>query len=49
MYLYRSIDSIGDTVQFWFGENRDLLAAKCILSKALSRHGRPKRIVIGGN
>ena len=27
-YLYRAIDSDGDTVEFLFSENRDLLAAK---------------------
>lgn len=28
MYLYRAIDSVGDTVEFWFSEHRDLPAAK---------------------
>ncbi len=27
MYLYRAIDSVGDTVEFLFGKNRDLPAA----------------------
>lgn len=49
MYLYRAIDSIGDTVEFWLSERRDLLAAKRFLRRALSRHGRPKRIVIDGS
>ena len=35
MYLYRAIDSVGDTVEFFFSENRDLLAAKRFLRKAL--------------
>jgi putative transposase len=48
-YLYRAIDSYGDTVEFWFSERRDLLAAKRFLSKALKRHGRPERIVIDGS
>jgi transposase-like protein len=39
MYLYRAIDSVGDTVEFLFSENRDLLAAKRFLRKALERHG----------
>ena len=26
MYLYRAIDSVGDTVEFFFSEHRDLLA-----------------------
>jgi putative transposase len=46
MYLYRAIDSNGDTVEFWFSERRNLTAAKRFLRKALKRHGRPERIVI---
>jgi putative transposase len=49
MYLYRAIDSVGDTVDFWFSEHRDLPAAKRFLRKALERHGRPDRIVIDGS
>jgi transposase-like protein len=49
MYLYRAIDSNGDTVEFWFSERRNLTAAKRFLRKALKRHGRPERIVIDGN
>lgn len=49
MYLYRAIDSLGDTVEFFFSEHRDLLAAKRFIRKALARHGRPERIVIDGS
>jgi transposase-like protein len=49
MYLYRAIDSNGDTVEFWFSERRNLAAAKQFLSKALKHHGRPERIVIDGS
>ncbi|PVE20261.1 IS110 family transposase, partial [Microvirga sp. KLBC 81] len=49
MYLYRAIDSNGDTVEFWFSERRNLTAAKRFLRKALQRHGRPERIVIDGS
>jgi transposase-like protein len=49
MYLYRAIDSVGDTVEFLLREQRDLLAAKRFLRKALHRHGRPDRIVIDGS
>jgi transposase-like protein len=45
-YLYRAIDSNGDTVEFWFSERRNLAAAKRFLNKALKRHGWPERIVI---
>lgn len=49
MYLYRAIDSVGDTVEFFFSENRDLTSAKRFLRKALKRHGRANRIVIDGS
>jgi putative transposase len=49
MFLYRTIDSNGDTVEFWFSERRNLTAAKRFLRKALERHGRPERIVIDGS
>jgi len=49
MYLYRAIDSVGDTVEFFFSEHRDLSAAKCFLRKAFSRHGRPERVIIDGS
>lgn len=49
MYLYRAIDSNGDTVEFWFSGRRNLTAAKRFLGKALKRHGRPERIVIDGS
>lgn len=49
MYLYRAVDSVGDTVEFFFSENRDLPTAKRFIRKALNRHGRPDRIVIDGN
>ena len=47
--MYRAIDSNGDTVEFWFSERRNLMAAKLFLRKALKRHGRPERIVIDGS
>lgn len=49
MYLYRAIDSSGDTVEFWFSEKRNLTAAKRFLRKALKRHDRTERIVIVGS
>ncbi len=48
-YLYRAIDSNGDTVEFWFSERRNLTAAKRFLRRVLKRHGRPERIVIDGS
>lgn len=49
MYLYRAIDSLGDTVEFYFSENRDLVAAKSFHRKALARHGQSEHIVIDGS
>lgn len=49
MYLYRAVDSVGDTVEFFFSEKRDLPATKRFIRKALKRHGRPDRIVIVGS
>jgi putative transposase len=46
MYLYRAIDSVGDTVEFLFSERRDFAAAKRFFRRALDRHGRPDRVVI---
>ncbi len=48
-YLYRAIDSNGDTIEFWFSERRNLTAAKRFLARALKQHGRPERIVIDGS
>jgi putative transposase len=49
LYLYRVIDSNGDTVEFYFIQNRDLTAAKCFIRKALARHGKSVRITIDGS
>lgn len=49
MYLYRAIDSVGDTVEFRFSEHRDLRAAKCFFRKALQRHGLPEPVFIDGS
>jgi putative transposase len=44
-----AIDSVCDTVEFMLSAQRDRLAAKRFLRKALIRHGRPERIVIDGS
>ncbi len=48
-YLYRAIDSNGDTIEFWFSERRNLAAAKRFLNRALKRHGCPEGIIIDGS
>ncbi|WP_378940866.1 IS6 family transposase [Mesorhizobium sp. ANAO-SY3R2] len=49
MSFTRAIDSVGDTVEFWFSEQRDLPSAKQFFRKALARHGSPDRVVIDGS
>ena len=49
VYLYRAIDSAGAAVEFHLSGNRDLLAAKRFIRKAMKRHGRPDRVVIDGS
>ena len=45
-YLYRAIDSTGDTIDFMLSPNRDAIAAKHFLQLALARAGevRPQMI-----
>ncbi|MBL0407861.1 IS6 family transposase [Microvirga aerilata] len=47
-YLYRAIDSNGDTVEFCFSKRRNLAAANRFLRKTLNCPGRPERTVIDG-
>ncbi|NVM43224.1 IS6 family transposase [Ochrobactrum intermedium] len=49
LYLYRAIDSNGNTVEFLFSRDRDLKAAKRFMRKALALHGRPEKITIDGS
>jgi IS6 family transposase len=35
-YLYRTVDSMGKTIDFMLSENRDMPAAKRFFTKALS-------------
>ena len=49
-YLYRAVDSAGDTIDFILSPNRDLTAAKLFLQLALSAVGenRPRVINVDG-
>ncbi len=51
MYLYRTIDSKGNTIDFYLSRKRDAEAAKCFLKKALaSCHvAKPCIITVDGN
>ena len=50
-YLYRAIDSAGDTIDFLLSPKRDLSAAKAFLQLALLQAGqiRPRVINVDGN
>jgi transposase-like protein len=51
VYLYRAVDSAGDTIDFMLSPNRDLVAAKHFLQLALQRtgHVRPRVINVDGH
>jgi transposase, IS6 family len=50
-YLYRAVDSAGDTIDFLLSPTRDALAAKRFFQKALrsAGHPRPRVINVDGN
>src|SRR5579872_3483709 len=50
-YLYRAIDSAGDTIDFLLSPNRDAVAAKLFLQLALRNGGqvRPRVITVDGH
>src|SRR5215475_3053718 len=50
-YLYRAVDSGGDTIDFMLSPKRDLTAAKLFLRQALTRPGlgRPRVINVDGH
>lgn len=48
-YLYRAVDKHGQTIDFLLTKERDELAAKRFLTKAIRRHGVPGKITIDGS
>ena len=44
-YLYRAVDSTGETIEFMLSPKRDLVAAKLFLRLALSGGGAPPRVI----
>lgn len=48
-YLYRAVDTTGQTIDFLLKEQRDEQAAKRFLTKAIRRHGVPEKITIDGS
>ena len=48
-YLYRAVDSAGDTIEFLLSPYRDRIAAKGFLQFALSGQQRPRVITVDGH
>jgi putative transposase len=48
-YLYRAVDRTGQTIDFLLTAQRDEQAATRFLTKAVRRHGVPKKITIDGS
>jgi transposase-like protein len=44
-YLYRAVDSAGDTIEFKLSPKRDLISAKLLMRLALSGGGPPPRVI----
>jgi transposase-like protein len=44
-YLYRAVDSAGETIEFMLSPKRDLVAAKLFLRLALSARGPSPRVI----
>ncbi|WP_257145444.1 IS6 family transposase [Bacillus cereus] len=51
MYLYRAVDSEGNTIDFYLSRKRDAKAAKCFLKKALAscHTTKPRSITADGD
>ncbi|KGK68152.1 transposase [Vibrio vulnificus] len=45
-YLYRAVDKVGDTIDFYLSETRDEAAATAFLEKSIAQHGLPEKVVI---
>jgi putative transposase len=46
MYLYRAVDSEGNTIDFLLRKHRDKSAAKGFFRKAMKHHGHPEKVTI---
>ncbi|MCK5565991.1 MAG: DDE-type integrase/transposase/recombinase, partial [Planctomycetes bacterium] len=49
IYRYRAVDKEGKTIDFLLTKNRDKLAAKRLLIKAIGNNGVPEKITIDGS
>src|SRR5262245_59787595 len=48
VYLYRAVDSAGQTVDFLLSEHRDITAAKRFFAQAIAKRGVPEKITLDG-
>lgn len=46
VYLYRAVDSLGNTVEFLLRKYRDAAAAKAFFRKAFKNNGHPEKVTI---
>jgi putative transposase len=46
VYLYRAVDSLGNTIEFLLKEKRDAAAAKSFFRKAFKNNGYPNKVAI---
>jgi len=47
-YLYRGVDTEGQTVDFFLSEHRDIAAAKRCLQQVIEKRGVPEKITLDG-
>jgi putative transposase len=46
VYLYRAVDSLGNTIEFLLRKYRDAVAAQAFFRKAFKHNGHPKKVTI---
>jgi len=46
LWVYRAVDKVGNTIDFFLSKKRDKTAAKRFFRKALGYNGRPEKVTI---
>jgi putative transposase len=46
IYLYRAVDTLGNTIEFLLRKRRDKVAAKAFFRKAFKNNGTPEKVNI---